>query len=87
MIFRFTSQASAGRASSARTPLQRRPGKSISKEAAPGGAQLTQLSNLLLGQRGVIDEIMLTGPALEQIMLFGFIPGVEVVAGHAGPGW
>ncbi|MGA2992563.1 MAG: FeoA family protein [Candidatus Korobacteraceae bacterium] len=90
MIFKFTSQAATGRNPSALARLQRRlaprPGKATGMDIAPGATKLMQLSKLSLGQRAVIDEIMLTGSALEQVMLFGFIPGVEVVAGHAGPG-
>ncbi len=64
----------------------RRPGKHTSMNLTPEGVQLIPLSDLSLGQHAVVDEIMLNGPALEQVMLFGFIPGVEVVAGYAGPG-
>jgi len=88
MIFRFTSQAGSGRAAAAldrvQRQLARRPGRSAKRELTPVG--LMQLSELSRGQHAVIDEIMLSGPALDQVMLFGFMPGVEVVVGYAGPG-
>jgi Fe2+ transport system protein FeoA len=66
--------------------LASRPRKAGGADLAADVKHVLPLSKLSLGQRAVIDEIMLTGPALEQVMLFGFIPGVEVVAGHSGPG-
>ena len=90
MIFRFTSRAGASRAATVLDCLHRRPaprpGTAVNSGFAPQGGELMQLSDLRLGQRAVIDEIMLSGSALDQVMLFGFIPGVEVVAGYAGPG-
>ena len=46
----------------------------------------TPLCDLPQGQRAVIQEIMLAASASEQVMLFGFMPGIEVVAGQCGPG-
>ena len=90
MIFRFTSQLGSGRAAAALDRLQRqlvpRSGRPRKREVAPEGVELMPLSDLSRGQRAIVDEIMLSGPALDQVMLFGFIPGVEVVVGYAGPG-
>jgi Fe2+ transport system protein FeoA len=44
------------------------------------------LSDLPQGIRAIIHEIQLTAGAAEQVMLFGFMKGVEVVAGGSGPG-
>jgi Fe2+ transport system protein FeoA len=81
---RLTSNPAKAKGTTGNRP--RRPGKDTSMNFTPEGVQLIPLSDLSLGQHAVVDEIMLNGPALEQVMLFGFIPGVEVVAGYAGPG-
>ena len=90
MIFRFTYQAGSSRAAAALDRIHRnlvaRPKRPLKRGLAPEGVDLMQLSDLSRGQRAVIDEIMLSGAALDQVMLFGFIPGAEVVVGYAGPG-
>ena len=90
MIFRFMSQAGSTRAAAALDRLHRqlvpRSGKPRKRGLTPEGVELMQLSDLARGQHAIIDEIMLSGPALDQVMLFGFIPGAEVVVGYAGPG-
>jgi len=49
-------------------------------------AQLLPLSELPHGVHAVIEEIHLPEKAAEQVMLFGFMKGVEVVAAGSGPG-
>ena len=46
----------------------------------------TPLCELPQGQCAVIHEVNLADSSSEQVMLFGFMPGVEVVAGQCGPG-
>jgi ferrous iron transport protein A len=48
--------------------------------------QLLPLCDLPQGHHAIIQEIHLAASAIEQVMLFGFMHGVEVVAGHCGPG-
>ena len=48
--------------------------------------ELLPLSELRQGARAIIEEIHLPANAAEQVMLFGFMSGVEVVAGQCGPG-
>ena len=48
--------------------------------------ELLPLSELRQGARAIIEEIRLPASAAEQVMLFGFMSGVEVVAGQCGPG-
>lgn len=48
--------------------------------------QLLPLCDLPRGVRAVIHEIRLPASAAEQVMLFGFMTGVEIVSGPSGPG-
>jgi len=48
--------------------------------------QLLPLCDLPQGVRAVIHEIHLPASAAEQVMLFGFMTGVEIVSGPGGPG-
>ncbi len=48
--------------------------------------ELLPLSALPQGARAIIEEIHLPASAAEQVMLFGFMSGVEVVVGQCGPG-
>ncbi len=48
--------------------------------------QLLPLSDLPQGVRAIIHEIDLAAGAADQVMLFGFMTGVEVVSGQCGPG-
>lgn len=48
--------------------------------------QLLPLCDLPRGVRAIIHEIQLASSAAEQVMLFGFMTGVEIVSGPSGPG-
>jgi ferrous iron transport protein A len=48
--------------------------------------QLLPLCDLAQGAHAIIHEIHLAASAADQIMLFGFMSGVEVVACQCGPG-
>lgn len=48
--------------------------------------QLLPLCDLPQGVHAIIHEIHLAASAAEQVMLFGFMKGVEVAAGQCGPG-
>jgi ferrous iron transport protein A len=47
---------------------------------------LLPLCDLPQGVHAIIHEIHLAASAAEQVMLFGFMNGVEVVSGQCGPG-
>jgi Fe2+ transport system protein FeoA len=55
-------------------------------EFEPASVQSIPLSDLSLGLQAVIESISLSEAALDRVMLFGFMPGVVVAAGPAGPG-
>jgi ferrous iron transport protein A len=44
------------------------------------------LSDLPQGVHAIIHEIHLADSAADQVMLFGFMSGVEIVSGQCGPG-
>jgi ferrous iron transport protein A len=48
--------------------------------------QLLPLSDLPQGVHAIIHEIHLADSAADQVMLFGFMSGVEIVSGQCGPG-
>ena len=48
--------------------------------------QLLPLCDLPQGVPAIIHEIHLSASAAEQVMLFGFMSGVEIVSGQCGPG-
>lgn len=78
MIFRFANRGSA---------LQRHPGsRHLHKHSPYGRSAVVPLCDLPQGDHAIIDKIDLVESASEQVMLFGFIPGVEVMAGQSGPG-
>jgi len=101
MIFRFATPASITHAHSRRSAKRRTASASPESAAAlaaqqqdaqrsgPESARETELfplSELPQGGRAMIEEIHLPASAAEQVMLFGFMSGVEVVAGQSGPG-
>jgi ferrous iron transport protein A len=81
MIFRFAS----------RPPSKTRPPAQVSGSKksvidSGRGIQLLPLCDLPQGAHAIIHEIHLAASAAEQVMLFGFMTGVEVVSGQCGPG-
>jgi ferrous iron transport protein A len=48
--------------------------------------QFLPLCDLPQGVHAIIHEICLPASAADQVMLFGFMSGVEVVSGQSGPG-
>ena len=63
--------------------------ESDSRGSSPEAGRVTELlplSELRQGARAIIEEIHLPASAAEQVMIFGFMSGVEVVAGQCGPG-
>ena len=59
--------------------------KAIAADSSPE-IQLLPLCDLPRGVRAIIHEIQLASGAADQVMLFGFMTGVEIVSGPAGPG-
>jgi ferrous iron transport protein A len=99
MIFTFASRTPS---SKTRPPVraakhagQRRSASGLPENTAPARAivadpgreiQLVPLCDLPQGVHAIIHEIHLAEGAAEQVMLFGFMSGVEVVSGQCGPG-
>lgn len=97
MIFRF-----ANRLPSKMPPPSRAAKRTGQRRSEPGSTeaagsranvtdsiretQLLPLCDLPQGVHAIIHEIHLAAGAAEQVMLFGFMKGVEVVAGQCGPG-
>jgi ferrous iron transport protein A len=80
-----------------RRPASRSPESILSRPAGLSGSkanltdssretQLLPLCDLPQGVHAIIQEIQLPASAAEQVMLFGFMSGVEVISGQCGPG-
>lgn len=61
-------------------------GSSTDTVSSSQKAQLVPLSDLPQGCQAIIHDIHLSASATEQVMLFGFMSGVEVVASYCAPG-
>ena len=84
MVFRFANRpqvASRHSSSSARNS-----GSVSTQHASRRRSETIPLCDLPRGQRATIEEIELSAGDSEQLMLFGFMPGVEVMPGPSGPG-
>jgi ferrous iron transport protein A len=99
MIFRFASRTPSSKTRppvrAAKHAAQRRSASGLPESAALARAnvadpsreiQLVPLCDLPQGVHAIIHEIHLAESAAEQVMLFGFMSGVEVVSGQCGPG-
>ena len=102
MIFRFASRAPSSKMSPpprpAKRAVQRRSPEDVDSTPAQlsgpqtnsadssGEVHLLPLCDLPQGVRAIIHEIRLAASAAEQVMLFGFMTGVEIVSGQCGPG-